>query len=178
MDCLIRIWACNVVFAFSLGLGATGAAIAQSSSPNVCVTCEGPATAYSCSMEPGAEARSGRGLQIMCIQEIARRYNHASCSVRRNQVGACNGRVHMLPSRRAEPTGPNDAAAATTPKSEPDEGAPKNKVAPKSSEPKTVLELAKRTADTTEKEIKRSARTVSRAARSTWRCLSSFFSEC
>jgi hypothetical protein len=46
------------------------------------------------------------------------------------------------------------------------------------SEPKTVVELAKRTAKTTQNELDQSADKVSNAARSTWRCISTLFQDC
>jgi hypothetical protein len=172
MDYQIGNWLRGAAFVAAFVLCLPGAVIAQSASQNVCVTCEGPATVYSCSLAPEVARRSGRGLSVMCIQEIARRYKHASCAVRRNQVGACNGQVYMLSSRQAEPSKSNDVVTTTTPYIK------SKQVAPKTREPKTVVELAKRTAKTTNKEIKRSAEKVSRAARSTWRCISTLFSKC
>ena len=49
---------------------------------------------------------------------------------------------------------------------------------PPPKEPKTVVELAKRAAKETNDQIDRSARTVEKAAKSTWKCLTTFFSDC
>ena len=172
MDCRIGNWLRGGAFAGAFVLCLPGAAIAQSASQNVCVTCEGPATIYSCSLHPEVAGRSGRGLPVMCIQEITLRYKHASCAVRRNQVGACNGQVYMLSSRQVEASKSNEVVTTTTANTK------SNQVVAKTREPETVVELAKRTASTTNKEIKRSAATVSQAARSTWRCISTLFSKC
>ena len=151
---------------------------------SVCVSCDGPPAVYSCSYAPDANGNvpgSGRALQFACIQDVARRYQHATCSVNRNHLGPCNGQVHMM-----SPGAASQAASQPSGNAAPDQGAgplpaPVPPVAPAKGgkrEPKTVVELAKRTADNTKKQIKKSARTVSKAARSTWRCVSTLFSKC
>ena len=179
--------------------------VAPSVAQSVCVSCEGPEALYSCSSAPGSPAAQaglgGRRLQFSCIQDIARQYKHASCRVRREQLGSCTGLVHMLneaavnPALAPELASPPAPNALAAPSILPPEtaGAPAaRKVSPVQSsapsrspnvrqetpEPKTVVELAKQTAKTTEKEIGRSAENVSRAARSTWRCIATLFSEC
>jgi len=142
---------------------------------SICVTCDGPPRVYSCSYAPdangGAPNKGQRALQFACIQDVARQYQHASCSVKRNQLGACNGVVHMMSQGPVEaPTAAADQAGTTVPTA----------VAKgtQSSEPKTVVEMAKRTASDTQKQIDKSARSVSEAARSTWRCVSTLFQKC
>lgn len=144
---------------------------------SICVTCDGPPAVYSCSYAPSEDGngppRSDRALQFMCIQDVARQYQHASCSVRRHELDACNGQIHMLSpfALRTAPPGTNKRIGAETSRS--------SEVArEKTKEPKTVLEMAKRTARSTKKQIDKSAKTVSKAARSTWRCISSLFSKC
>ena len=146
---------------------------------SVCVTCDGPVAVYSCSYAPDASGhtpnKSNRALQFACIQDVARLYQHASCSVRRNQLGECNGQVHMMSQAppQAPPTIPDQQAIAA-------DGPAQPAVVPvkKPREPKTVIEMAKRTARNTKKQIDKSARTVTKAARSTWRCVSTLFSKC
>ena len=157
---------------------------------SVCVTCDGPIGVYSCSYAPDANGHrpssSGRALQFACIQDVARLYKHASCSVRRNQVDGCNGQVHMisqappeapasLPGRKAATVNEQPAQPAAT-ANEPAEAAAAPGKKPR--EPKTVVEMAKRTAKNTKKQIDKSAQTVTKAARSTWRCVSTLFAKC
>ena len=141
----------------------------------VCVECEGPAQVYSCSLAPAATgtqpARSGRALQFACIQDVARHYGHKVCRVKELQLGTCSGQVHMI---TADTPTPAPATAMVNPGSA--AATPVERTT--SDEPKTVIELAKRSATETERELARSARTVSKAAKSTWRCVSSFFSDC
>lgn len=145
----------------------------------ICVTCDGPPRVYSCSYAPNANGdapnKGQRALQFACIQDVARQYQHASCSVKRNQLGACNGVVHMMSQGPVvAPTATADQVGATVPTPVPPAAA---KVT-QSSEPKTVVEMAKRTASDTQKQIDKSARSVSKAARSTWRCVSTLFQKC
>lgn len=151
--------------------------VAPASADNVCVSCDGPSAVYSCSYAPDANgqtpARSARSMQFVCIQDVARQYQHSSCSVNRNQLGPCNGQVHMIPQNAAAgpPTNAADNEAAVQ---TPAPVVPPNK----QREPPTVVEMAKRTAASTNKQIKKSARKVSKAAKSTWRCVTTLFSKC
>lgn len=160
----------------------SSAALAQT----VCVRCSEPEQSYSCSLAPMAAAGAprGRALQFRCVQEIARTYNHGRCRVKEADFGACSGQVHMvtgqppaIPPAGAQPA--NKTAEVGGDASKPT----------RQEEPATVVELAKRAASDTQKELNRSAekvsktvakagKTVSKAAKSTWRCLSSFFSDC
>ena len=142
---------------------------------NVCVSCDGPSAVYSCSYAPDADgntpSRSPRSMQFVCIQDVAQRYQHSSCRVNSNQTGACNGLVHMIPQNAAA------APSSSVPSNETATPAPAA-VPKKKREPKTVVEMAKRTAESTKKQIKKSARKVSKAAKSTWRCVTTLFSKC
>ena len=150
---------------------------APASAGNVCVSCDGPPAVYSCSYAPDATGqtpnRSARSMQFVCIQDVARQYQHSSCKVNRNQLGPCNGQVHMIP-QNAAATPPQNAT-----NNEVTTQTPVPAIVPKKKrEPPTVIEMAKRTAASTNKQIKKSARKVSKAAKSTWRCVTTLFSKC
>ena len=144
---------------------------------SVCVRCEGPVGVYSCSYAPGPSGRiprkSDRALKFSCIQDVARQYQHASCSVLREQLGVCNGQVHMM-----SPGAPLATTSEPTPQSDVGAGKESAVAQNKQREPKTVVDMAKRTARNTQEQFDKSAKTVSKAARSTWRCISSLFSKC
>lgn len=173
----------------------TTTAAQPAAAQSVCVRCTGPDQSYSCSLAPDAPGAAPRGkaLQYNCIQEIARTYSHERCQVKQHDIGSCPGQVHMvsgLPpaapavglADRAGSDGADRGGLNSGPASAP--SAPQQQADPLSSQPKqqrepaTVVELAKRAANNTDKEIRRSAETVSNAAKSTWRCLSTFFSDC
>lgn len=139
---------------------------------SICVSCDGPTAVYSCSMAPNEHgsrpAASRRALQYACLEDIARQYGHASCSVKRNDIGGCSGVVHMV---SQAPAGRENDLETAAP-------APQRARGDEATEPKTVVELAKRTAHDTKRQIDKSARSVSRAARSTWRCVTSLFQKC
>lgn len=167
----IRKWtAISLTVAIAFGMTALSARAG-----NVCVICDGPPAVYSCSYAPDANGktpvRSARSMQFACIQDVARRYQHSSCKVNRNQLGPCNGLVHMIPQDGT--IGPPASATTNQAVAPPPTGVPK-----RSKEPKTVVDLAKRTARSTEKQIKKSARKVSKAAKSTWRCVTTLFQKC
>jgi len=195
-----------------VALGTLAAAGSNAAPEAVCVSCEGPSRIYSCSMAPRPDGNvpslGTRSLQFTCMQDIAQRYQHATCSVKQNQIGVCAGDVHMvtIPPREATPTAeaaaPADAAApakASAPADDPVAGKGKvpatGPVTPSDAaddepdrksrsetgneaEPKTMIELAKRTAKSTKEEIENSADKVSKAARSTWDCVTSLFTDC
>ncbi len=140
----------------------------------VCVHCEAPAATYSCSYAPGALAppSSGQSLRFACIRDIAERFAHRQCSVRRNQSDPCQGLVHMIaPTGQLPPqeTAGTDAARAADRQRPPQQPA---------AEPRTVVELARQTADSTQRQFDRSRETVNNAMRSTWQCLASLFNDC
>ena len=149
----------------------------------ICVVCEAPDALYSCSCAPqnGAGARRGRtggALKYRCIREVAETYGHQRCKVNDTPLSACPGTVHML--REPRPVG-----GGTTPGQAMHDLGAQPVQAPRaadggsdSREPKTVVELAKRAADQTQKQIEKSSETVTGAARQTWRCLSSLFDDC
>ncbi len=160
--------------------------VAWAAANRACVTCEAPLATYSCTVGPAADGTrvslAVRPLHFACIKDIARRFQHGSCRVKRNPTGDCLGRVHMIDPEKLR------SRDAVVPAAQPDNGTGEGHAAKagKSAannaqdnrEPRTVVEMAEETAKTTEKEMKRSAENVSQVAKSTWRCLTSLFSDC
>ena len=157
-------------------LGASSAA-----GEEACVVCQEPAAIYSCSVQHADQLKRVRRadglLHLACIKDIARQYGHKSCAINRNFAGNCNGAIHVV--------NPKDAAnhvIAGTSRPDSSNGAQpiesQPEAAPTKDEPKTVVELAKRTAKSTTRELKKAGDNVSKAVKSTWRCVSSLFSEC
>jgi hypothetical protein len=149
---------------------------AAHASDRVCVICEAPDAQYSCTYAP--ETGGGLGaLKYRCLREVAETYGHRQCKVNDTPLSDCAGTVHMLtaapPAAPPQPAETGDAAPAKAP-----EGQPPGAVGEGGGEPKTVVELAKRTAKTTQRQIEKSGETVEGMARQAWRCVTSLFARC
>jgi len=156
----------------------TGPAVAQT----VCVVCEAPAKAYSCSYAPAQPGDSGAGrreraLQMRCITELAQRHGHAQCKVNANAFASCAGEVYMLREQpQAASVPPADPSTAAGSAARP--AAPAGPANAGEGAPKTVVELATRAAGATKKQIKESGTVVEHAMRQTWRCVTTLFERC
>jgi hypothetical protein len=163
----------RMFFAAVVSVVSSVAALAQ----EVCVVCSGPDASYRCTVEKAEKiGRFGnvgdKALQLVCAKELARQGGHDKCSARRDGgADACTGALTTLPlaslieAAQAPPPAPVIAAVPVD---------PAKAVDPKSEPPRTVLELAQRTGETSKKQLK----TVGTAAERTWTCLSSLFQQC
>lgn len=160
-----------------------------------CVTCSGPAAMYACAIaHTQRDAPVDPRMQLLCIQELARQGGHDSCSVPRSAPQPCPGVMKTVaaPSLLA-PTG----AEAAVNDGEPDPKIAKEAEPPApGTPPRTVEELATRTleasktglkkagdavagsAEKTGETVEQAGGAVGSAAKKTWRCLTSLFSEC
>ena len=80
----------------------------QALNNNICVICSAPAKVYECkydhflisqttpNTEPQAHIQRLKGLQFLCIQEIARLGGHAQCAAERRPIKSCRGIVYKL----------------------------------------------------------------------------------
>jgi hypothetical protein len=156
----------------------------------LCVTCSGPERVYACSVEGDASAASDIAIQLLCIQELAREGRHQSCAVRKS-AGACPGEprtlAYVAPDLGAPvPTEfPVEETATVSPPAASAEPAPE---AP-AGEPETLVDLAGEAAAGTGRQLRKAGEavesaasktgtTIKNAAKSTWSCLSSLFSDC
>jgi hypothetical protein len=162
----------------------------NASAQEYCVACTGPEALYRCMI--GGEAtpgeRSARG-QILCIKELAKSGSHESCRVDRTSSGPCDGvpRTVIFPDvpgvpdeAFVPPPGTSEAPLgeeALTPPSDQEplpENAIDNADPAQEGAPKTVVDMAKGTG----KNLEKAGDAVGNAAKKTWTCLSSFFSDC
>lgn len=56
-----------------------------------CVTCQGPLQTYLCDVEMPNGSPGKQATQLFCVIQIAKQQNHLSCSVRKSQPGPCQG---------------------------------------------------------------------------------------
>ena len=171
------------------------AALAQTSDPppGVCVVCTEPPAIYECVLPPKIQAQAGshklvrRGLQLACIQEISKVRGHAKCGARRGKSGPCTGLIHTLQGpfgRPAKSTASGDEPSK--PKRELRDGsAPEGaeRVRDKNAKaddapPKTVKELADQATKKTGEQLDDAGKAIGDAARKSWSCLTSLFSDC
>ena len=159
------------------------AAVAMSQSPQrteACVTCSGPDAVYRCEVESAdGKPISPERAQLFCIARLAKEGAHETCAVRRRDKAECvglakrfayDGTLLGLDAKPAEP--PIEKALP-----------PKDQA--KAKEPATVVEASKdaveaskRNLTTINKTVTESAEKTKSAAKSTWHCVKSFFSDC
>lgn len=165
-----------------------------------CVACYGPDAVYRCVIAgAAAEAPADPRHQVQCIKQLARAGGHARCSVERFSVEGCTGPERVIDpasstiplAPRAAETEPAPAAGPPLPGDTPAVAAP-DPAAP----PRTVEELAKTTVENTKKSIEDVTGTVKQstekagdqiqgfgsavgnAAKKSWDCMMSLFSDC
>lgn len=180
---------------------------------DLCVTCQEPFAVYRCAFDGNSPFHiTAPGASLVCARELAQRGGHARCGVQRNSFASCEGELVVItpPGDDLMPQTPPAGAAGTLDS----EGLPaasdatgENATAedtalveelepePKGP-PKTVEELAKRTAKSTKQglqdagdavagatrktgeKIGEAGSAIGGAAKSTWRCLSTLFTDC
>lgn len=164
-----------------------------------CVVCAGPDAVYRCQIDTVATGRREAGAQLVCITSLAKEGGHQTCSVRRAASELCQGplKVVTLPEggsdgEDAAPSvsaGGGPAAAATSAAAEqptgPSKGAPqtvealaaesaRNSSATLKSAGETVADTAKAAGE----QIGKAGSAVAGAAKKTWGCIASLFSDC
>ena len=156
-----------IVAALPVMLAALPAALAQP--VEYCVRCSAPEAEYRCLPQLSDELRqalpSERVLRFACIKDIAKAYNHDQCSVRETKQRACGGDAVVLDlTRLAEEyarrvPGPvrRSLSGGNQPPQQP---AKQAKQKDGKEPPKTVVEMAKRTAETSEKQIQKAGKAV------------------
>jgi hypothetical protein len=150
---------------------------------SVCVSCDSPAGSYNCRLDPAvgqsAGKRAQRLLQLACIQDIAKRFGHEACRVRRGAVGPCTGEPYTIslhPPDANAPPSPYQARPATDPGQQ--RATRPAKPRKKDDPPKTVVELAEKAGKDSQKQLQKAGKAVGRAVSKTWRCVTSLFGDC
>ncbi len=161
-----------------------------------CVVCSGPPATYRCAIE--GESRSAPAdprSQMRCIKELATQGRHETCSVERFSTVGCDGPERILaPLAMAPPPAlPVDAVA---PPAGPPTAKPAVSEAEKPKVPKTVEEFAKDTVKSSQESLKKAGEAVTgtaekagekigsagesvgKAAKGTWHCITSWFTDC
>lgn len=178
------------------------AAATAAGAETYCVACYGPDAVYRCIIAdvPASAAPDPRN-QVQCIKQLAKSGGHARCSVERFSTANCNGPEKVVSTAAAVPiAGP----ALGQDLSQPPSSKPADDLTGKTSEPesvpaqtpRTVEELAKSAAATTTESLNEVGGTVKsttekagdtisgmgsavgNAAKKSWNCLTSLFSNC
>jgi hypothetical protein len=164
--------------AFIAACALAGAAEAQ----EFCVACAEPSAVYRCIID-GARPGGGMPLQMLCATAMAKEGRHGKCAVRGGTVFDCKG-----PTKRVSWAAYNEQPVTATPvappppepaKAEPDPAQP----------PRTIEEMAKRANQKTAEQLRKAnedmkenvqtfGEKMTDASKKTWRCLSSFFTNC
>lgn len=172
-----------VVSAVALAVATVPAAAGE-----LCVTCAGPDVTYRCVFGDTVASRpDDPRAQVLCIKELAKFGNHESCAVDLRLPAQCPGMLRAvsppevakeLPPLTRPPAGP-----LGTPMPLPD------REKPAATEPRTVEQLAKDTANSTGDELgkagtavkdtaKGAGNAIGNAAKKSWHCLVSLFTDC
>jgi hypothetical protein len=190
-----NLWIASLVLLSSAAAGA-----------EICVKCTGPEASYDCVVNGSGSPDTVT--KLYCITALAKVGPHASCAIDRNSVSPCqgerkeftipaglNGAVGGAPQQNAATEG-----AATSPdgvtsvNGPPPDGAPPPERAAGDKPPKTVQEMVEKssvsaglaetqkTAGNAAKSagtaLEKAGSAVGSAAKTSWKCLSSFFSNC
>lgn len=176
-------------------LGATTSVRAES----YCVACFSPDAIYRCVIANASEsALPDPRNQVQCIKQLAKSGSHARCSVERFSTTGCNGPERIIsPSTAALPlTPPPPAEGQETSPGADAEPLPQEDVQTPAGPPQTVEELAKTTVESTKKglgevgssvksttekageKIEDAGSAIGNAAKKSWHCLTSLFSDC
>ncbi len=165
---------------------------AQEQSRAICVQCMEPDVSYRCQVKAAPEHQPFLGnkklLRVACIRHIAKASGHAACKVSKQQAIDCVGgepytvdisemaqsyvdRVPSAVRKALNPAGPKVSEG----QGEEDKDKP----------PKTVVEMAKRTAESSQKQLENAGAAVKNAGdfvtgtvKQTWSCLASLFQDC
>lgn len=172
----------------------------------ICVKCTGPDASYDCVVNGSGSADTAT--KLYCITALAKVGPHASCAIDRNSVSPCQGERKEFtipagidgafggaPERDAGTSAPTvspDGAIPANGSAHPNEQPPQQ--AASDAPPKTVQEMVEKssvsaglaetqkTAGNAAKSagtaLEKAGSAVGSAAKTSWKCLSSFFSNC
>ncbi len=175
-----------------------------------CVTCYEPTATYRCAISQNGMLKAPPGAQLSCIKELAKQGGHKSCSIQRDEPAECLGKLLVInqdPATVIPPDHPLNSPATTEQTIETPSDLPQGDqtehaqgdetdTSDETGEPKTVEELAKRTAQSSKENISKAGKAVVDAAKSTgdhikdageyvgntakktWDCIISLFSKC
>ncbi|NQX79346.1 MAG: hypothetical protein HRT83_02125 [Hyphomicrobiaceae bacterium] len=161
----------------------------------ICVKCNQPGATYLCQLIGTPKyaffMRNRNLTKLACMRQIAKAYMHRNCKVNKKKASICDGKLILVDLKQFESTTMekilkplhyyNDTLTGASAGSQ----MPK----PQKDEPKTILELAKRTARGSREWFNMISQKTNETAVNlgkflttnvvkTWKCLSSLFSNC
>ena len=157
----------------------------------ICVQCLEPDVAYRCEVNASPQHQAflanEKLKRLACIRHIANASGHAVCKVSKDQPVDCAGQSYSVDiSQMAQsyvnrvPSSVRNSFVGPAPAQGSSEG-DRDKDDP----PKTVVEMAKRTAENSRKQlenagaaVKDAGNFVSGTVKQTWTCLASLFQDC
>lgn len=175
---------------FFLAVSTVGLAlpIGSAHAAETCIVCAEPAATYLCQAKAAPEHNgflaNDRLIQFACLKNISKTYGHGSCKASKTAGQTCaasnvvqldltamaRNYVNRVPPvlRSQQPAQPPQPTTRAKP-----------------AEPKTVVELAKRTAESSQRQlenagdaVKNAGKVVTDGAKKTWQCLTTFFQRC
>lgn len=184
-------------------LAAVAAAIgsAFAADARVCVRCNGPVAAYLCTVSAPDESADKAALKGFCAAELTRGGGHVGCGATAENEAECQGVPKALVfGGQVEEMTPEAPATGTTvdlPEDPATGSAPATVTkSARKKEPGTLVEMTQDAVDASGKQLKNAGEvvsgagevvvdaakktggTVKKAAKSTWNCITSLFSNC
>ncbi len=172
-------------------VAALGVPLLSAAAAEFCVSCDGPAAQYACSIDGAAALSGDPRLKLYCMTELAKSGGHASCSIDRAQPKPCGGIAKVLGAPEglelakpqapapagiappeAEAAPPDDATAAKpnpaapAPAQAPQPDAQETTVAKTPVPPKTVKEMVDKSSEQTAESLEKTGEAASSAAKS------------
>ena len=149
------------------------------------MSCAEPAAVYRCVID-GARPGGNLPLQMLCVTAMSKEGPHRKCAVRGGTVFDCKGPVKRVSWAAYNEQSPVPIAGAPPAAAPPAAAKPESDPA---QPPRTIEEMAKRANQKTAEQLRKAnddvqenAQTfgekMSDASKKTWRCLSSFFTQC
>lgn len=168
---------------------------ASANTAEYCVQCSSPSATYRCRAgNLAADAPADPRIQVICITELAKAGQHESCAVARNAQGSCQGALRTVLAPQPAPDVPDAAIAIPAPAAQPlPQGGAVAAPDGQSDEPEkndTTIERPahvteenaasglKKATDAIAETAEAAGKSVGSAAKKTWNCVASLFSDC
>jgi len=163
---------------------------------SVCVVCNDPGKVYQCTFDTVDVANASpniRGFHFACIKELAQYGEHSQCAARRNDTIACNGEPYSLknaqslykPEQNDEPLAESapDSPTPTKSKKQPTLVDSTSKTYKKAIDSvgqgyENTKKTVKKGYKSTTKTVKSVGDKINDAAKTTYDCVMSLFSDC
>jgi hypothetical protein len=175
-------------------LALTASSTGRAGTAEYCVTCSDPDKTYLCRLETPFSNHNNKGLQLFCIVRTSKEGGHRSCAISATATAKCSGELKFYSFQV-----PDDVKKAIKRYHDRPHASTQTELAQPSQggdEPKTLIDLTKRSVGASKEGLKKSGHAVvgaankvgsatkktggavTSAAKSAWDCVKSLFKDC